>query len=79
MDIPEEAISNSNDKLVELKNKGKRVKDLVELKIKKHSTIIVMGRRGVGKSFLSKYLIRNMLDNKVYNTMYMFSTTERYS
>ena len=32
MNIPEEAISNSKDKLVELKNKDKLVKDLVDLK-----------------------------------------------
>ena len=57
MDIPE-AISNSKDKLVELENKDKLVKEgsTVELKIKKHSTIIVMGRRGVGKSFYPNIL-----------------------
>ena len=54
MDIPEEAISNSNDKLVELKNKDKLVKDLVELKIKKTLNCYYNGPPWGRKKFFSK-------------------------
>ena len=52
---------------------------MIELKIKKHTSIICCGRRGVGKSFMSKYLIFKMLQQGIYDTFYLFSTTERYS
>jgi hypothetical protein len=52
---------------------------LAELVIKPHSTIIVCAPRGVGKSFLSKFIIKNLVDRGVYDTIYLFSSTEIYS
>lgn len=50
-----------------------------ELKIKPHSTILVIGKRGVGKSVMTKWLLMKMLEQGIYNKVYLFSTTEKYS
>ena len=73
-------VKKDDEKIEEVGKSDEKIpKGMVELKIKKHSTCLVMGRRGVGKSFISKFLIHKMLQQGIYDTFYLFSTTERYS
>ena len=51
-------------------------KQVIEIKIKPYSTITCLGKRGTGKSFLCKWLIEKMVHQGIYNTVYLFSTTE---
>ena len=52
---------------------------MIEIKIKPYSTITCLGKRGTGKSFLCKWLIEKLITQGIYNTVYLFSTTEKYS
>ena len=73
-------VKKDDEKIEEVEKSDEKIpKGMVELKIKKHSTCLIMGRRGVGKSFISKFLIYKMLQQGIYDTFYLFSTTERYS
>ena len=54
-------------------------KGMTEIKITPFSTTCVLGKRNTCKSFLSKWLIQKMVNQGIYNTVYLFSTTERYS
>ena len=75
-----EEVEKSDEKIENVEKSDEKIpKGMVELKIKPHSTCLVMGRRGVGKSFISKFLIHKMLQQGIYDTFYLFSTTERYS
>ena len=58
---------------------GEVPKGMTEIKITPFSTTCVLGKRNTGKSFLSKWLIQKMVNQGIYNTVYLFSTTERYS
>jgi len=51
----------------------------MELEIKPHSTIVVLGKRGTGKSVFSKWLIKHLVENQIYDSVYILSTTEKYS
>ena len=52
---------------------------MVEIEFRTAQCILILSKRNTGKSFLTKYLIHNFINQGIYDTIYLFSTTERYS
>ena len=50
-----------------------------ELEIKSSSTVVIVGKRNEGKSFLAKYLLCKMIRQEIVDVVYIFSTTETLS
>ena len=50
-----------------------------ELEIKPSSTMVIIGKRNEGKSFLAKYLLCKMIRQEIVDICYIFSTTETLS
>ena len=76
-----QVLTKDDEKIENVEKSDEKIpKGMVELKIKPHSTCLVMGRRGVGKSFISKFLIYKMLNQGISpikdNEIQKFLTTK---
>ena len=73
-------VKKDDEKIEEVGKSDEKIpKGMVELKFKPFQTMIILGKRNTGKSYLTKYLIHQLVNQGMYNTVYLFSTTERYS
>ena len=70
-----------DDEKIEIVEKSdeKIPKGMIEIKFKTAECVLILSKRNTGKSFLTKYLIHNFINQGIYDTIYLFSTTERYS
>ena len=73
-------LTKSDEKIEEDGKSDENIpKGMIEIEFKTAQCILILSKRNTGKSFLTKYLIHNFINQGIYDTIYLFSTTERYS
>ena len=75
-----EEVEKSDEKIENVEKSDEKIpKGMVEIEFKTAECVLILSKRNTGKSFLTKYLIHNFINQGIYDTIYLFSTTERYS
>jgi len=73
-------VKKDDEKIEEVEKSDEKIpKGMIELKFQPFQTMIILGKRNTGKSYLTKYLIHQLVNQGLCDTVYLFSTTERYS